>query len=303
MSFTEADAHLVKPPHSTESRERLKAIAYVTSAALMWSTAGIWVRFLHLDIWTIQCGRAMFGALSLTIYLLFAHRRRVLSTFASINLAGWIVVPINALGMMAYMQALNWTTVANVMVVYTILPFVVAALGWVWIREAVRPRTLIASAVALSGVLVMVGGSIETGRVAGDVASFVMVLSFAALVILARRYPAMSMPAHSVLSGVLCAAVAFPFAHFDTVSWRDLVILAILGSITIGIANVFYMRGVARLPAAEAGLIGLLDTVIAPVWVFFLFSEKPGDSAIVGGVVVLCAVIYQILGERRRVEA
>jgi drug/metabolite transporter (DMT)-like permease len=205
--------------------------------------------------------------------------------------------------MMAYMQALNWTTVANVMIVYTTLPFVVALLGWLWIRERVAMRTMFASAIALSGVMFMVGGSYQAGNVKGDLASFVMVLSFAALVILARRHPKMSMAAHSILSGILCAAVAWPLSDFSQVTIRDLILLAVLGSITIGVANVLYMRGVARIPAAEAGLIGLLDTVIAPLWVFMIFSERPADGAIIGGLIVLGAVIYQILGERMKAAA
>ena len=281
-------------------RSRWRGIAYVSIAALLWSTAGIWVRYLTLDIWTIQFGRALFGALSLFIYVLIVDRKDIARPFVTIPFSGYVIVPINAIGMMAYMQALNWTTVANVMIVYTTLPFVVALLGWLWIRERVAMRTMFASAVALSGVMFMVGGSFQAGNVKGDLASFVMVLSFAALVILARRHPKMSMAAHSILSGILCAALAYPFATFTHVSLREILLLAILGSITIGVANVLYMRGVARIPAAEAGLIGLLDTVIAPLWVFMIFNERPAQGAIIGGGIVLIAVIYQIVGEGKK---
>jgi drug/metabolite transporter (DMT)-like permease len=282
-------------------RSRWRGILYVSLAALLWSTAGIWVRYLTLDIWTIQCGRAFFGAFSLFIYVAVTHRTNIIEPFVTIPLAGYVIVPINTIGMMAYMQALNWTTVANVMIVYTTLPFVVALLGWLWIRERVAMRTMFASAIALSGVMFMVGGSFQAGNVKGDLASFVMVLSFAALVILARRHPKMSMPAHSILSGLLCAAAAWPLATLSSITWHDLILLAVLGSITIGVANVLYMRGVARIPAAEAGLIGLLDTVIAPFWVFMIFNERPAEGALIGGAIVLAAVVYQILGERRPV--
>ena len=283
--------------HRKARSKRWRGIAYVAVAALMWSTAGIWVRYLTLDIWTIQAGRALCGSLSLFVYLLFSERRAVASTFGTINLAGYIVVPINALGMAAYMMALNWTTVADVMIVYTTLPFVVALVGWIWMRERVKMRTMFASAIALSGVTFMVGGSYQTGTVKGDLAAFVMVLSFAGLVILSRRYPKMSMPAHSILSGLVCFAVAWPMANFSTVTLNDALLLLILGSITIGVANVLYMRGVALIPPAEAGLIGLLDTIIAPLWVFWIFNERPADGALIGGVIVLAAVVFQILGE------
>jgi drug/metabolite transporter (DMT)-like permease len=284
-------------PTASAISQRWRGIAYVAGAALMWSTAGIWVRYLSLDIWTIQSGRALCGALSLFLYLLVIHRGDVMTPFRSINGAGYLVAPINALGMAAYMQALNWTTVANVMIVYTTLPFVVALVGWLWMRERAHMRTLFASAIALSGVTFMVGGSYQTGNVKGDLASFTMVLSFALLVILSRRYPRMSMPAHSVVSGLMCFAVALPLAHFETVALKDAILLLVLGSITIGVANVMYMRGVALIPPAEAGLIGLLDTIIAPLWVFWIFNERPADGALIGGAIVLAAVIFQILGE------
>ena len=284
-------------------RQRWRGIAYVAMAALMWSTAGIWVRYLTLDIWTIQAGRAFCGSLSLFVYLLIAGGRNILAPFRSINLAGYIIAPINAIGMAAYMQALNWTTVATVMIVYTTLPFVVALVGWLWMRDRVKMRTLFASAIALSGVTFMVGGSYQSGNVKGDLAAFVMVLSFAILVMLSRRYPKLSMPAHSVISGLMCFGVMFPMANFASVTLNDAILLLILGSITVGVANVMYMRGVALIPPAEAGLIGLLDTIIAPLWVFWIFNERPADGALIGGGIVLAAVVFQILGEGRGATA
>ena len=284
-------------------RTRWRGIAYVAVAALMWSTAGIWVRYLSLDIWTIQACRAFCGSLSLFVYLLIIERKNILAPFRSINRVGYIIAPINAIGMAAYMQALNWTTVANVMIVYTTLPFVVALVGWLWMRERVNMRTMFASAIALSGVTFMVGGSYQSGNVKGDLAAFVMVLSFAVLVMLSRRYPRLSMPAHSVVSGLMCFAAAYPLAHFSSVTWQDALLLMILGSITIGVANVMYMRGVALIPPAEAGLIGLLDTIIAPLWVFWIFNERPADGALIGGGIVLAAVVFQIVGEGRGTAA
>ena len=292
--------HTTPEPSDQARRKRWKGIAYVATAALMWSTAGIWVRYLTLDIWTIQAGRAFCGALSLFVYLLFQDGQSLLRPYRTINLAGYIMVPINALGMAAYMVALHWTTVADVMIVYTTLPFVVALVGWVWMRERVKMRTMFASAIALSGVTFMVGGSYQSGTVKGDLAAFGMVVSFAALVILSRRYPKLSMPAHSVLSALLCAAIAYPMADFSMVTLKDALLLLILGSITIGVANVMYMRGVALIPPAEAGLIGLLDTIIAPLWVFWIFNERPADGALIGGCIVLAAVVYQILGDGRK---
>ncbi len=284
-------------------RTRWRGIAYVAYAALMWSTAGIWVRYLSLDIWTIQACRAFCGSLSLFVYLLIIERKNILAPFRSINRVGYIIAPINAIGMAAYMQALNWTTVANVMIVYTTLPFVVALVGWLWMRERVNMRTMFASAIALSGVTFMVGGSYQSGNVKGDLAAFVMVLSFAVLVMLSRRYPRLSMPAHSVVSGLMCFAAAYPLAHFASVTLNDALLLLILGSITIGVANVMYMRGVALIPPAEAGLIGLLDTIIAPLWVFWIFNERPADGALIGGGIVLAAVVFQIVGEGRGTAA
>ena len=148
--------------------ERFWGLALVTGAAVLWSTAGLFVRLLDLDNWTIQAWRSLFGALSLLAIILGQHGRRTPQAFRSIGWVGLAAVPISAISMFTYVAALKLTTVANVMIVYATVPFIAAAVAFVWNGERSRRRTVIASVIALVGISVMVGSSTRAGDLAGD---------------------------------------------------------------------------------------------------------------------------------------
>jgi len=111
----------------------------VATAAILWSTAGLFVRLLDLDVWTMLAWRSVFAALSLTFVVIVKNRRDTLRGVRAIGWPGLIAVPIAAISMGSYVVALKLTTVANVMVVYATVPFVAAGVAYVWIGERIGP--------------------------------------------------------------------------------------------------------------------------------------------------------------------
>jgi drug/metabolite transporter (DMT)-like permease len=189
------------------------------------------------------------------------------------------------------------------MVVYATTPFVCAAVAYLWLGETVGPRTLAACALALAGVIVMVASSTEGGHLLGNFSTFVMVVFFAAMVVMARRDPRLSMTPVNCLGGLICAAAVFPFASPASLGWEATLLLAGFGFTTLFLALLLFMIGARYLPSAEAGLISLIDVVLGPVWVWVLFSETPGRAAVIGGAIVLAAVLIHMTGELRRERA
>ena len=282
--------------------ERRKGAALVFTAALIWSLAGPLMRMLHLDIWTIQLWRGIFGAGFLLGSLAISHRGEVLRQILSLGLLDYICAAMGTIAMFSYVSALAYTSVADVVVVYATLPFISAIFGLIINGEKVGPRTLVASLIALAGMVVMVGGSSSSpNRLLGDALSLLMTVSFAMLVVLMRRNPGKSIAlinAIGALLGVLICCFLVPSLAPPVA--RDLWILAGLGIITIGAGLMIFIIGSRLIPSAEAGLIGLIEVVLSPLWVWLAFSENPGEGAIVGGVIVLAAVAWQMLGELRQ---
>lgn len=281
------------------AHERRLGIMLVVAAAILWSLAGVFTRIIALDVWTLLFWRAVFGGGLMLVYMVVEHRGRSLAVFGGIGALGWSAAGICAIAMVAYVAALKLTNVANVLVIYATTPLFAAAIAYVWTGERPSRRAIIASAVSLAGVAVMVSGSARSGRLLGDFLALVMTSFFAFSIVMARRDPSFSMTPVNVLASALCAAVCWPLSQAGLPGAQDLALVALFGFCTIGGAFVLYMAGAKRLPPAETGLIGLIDTVLGPLWVWLAFSETPGKAALIGGAVMLGAVVWYMAAEAR----
>jgi drug/metabolite transporter (DMT)-like permease len=276
--------------------DRGYGIALVTLAAVLWSTAGLFIRMLDLDIWTILGWRSAFGGAALALIALagVSARRRVASTGTPPRFGRmWFVaVFLSALSMLAYIAALKLTTVANVLAIYATVPFVAAGLALVWLGERVGRRVLTASAVAFVGVLVVAGFALTPDDVAGNALAFLMTVCFAALVVMSRRHPGMGMAEISAYASLACVAICWPLMSPTIPGAFELLILAGFGITSTALAYLLFLVGGRYIPSGEAGLIALLDVVLGPLWVWLAFGEDPGSATMLGGGLILAAVSW-----------
>jgi drug/metabolite transporter (DMT)-like permease len=281
-----------------QSGKRVRGIALVAAASVVWSTGGLFVRFLDLDLWTMQAWRALFSALSLLVVVIIDKGGQAPKAFYDMGRLGLLAAPVAAVSMICFVAALKLTTVANVMVIYATVPFVAAAVAYLWVREKIERRTLIASLGALFGIAIMAGSATRPSDLAGNALSFLMTLSFAVLLVMARRYPSMAMAPINALGALLCALFCFPLVPGVMPSASEMLVLAIFGATTTGFAYLLFLNGGRLIPSSEAGLVGLLDVPLAPLWVWLVFGEEPTFSALIGGAIALAAVIWCLWGLR-----
>ncbi|MCK6451577.1 MAG: DMT family transporter [Alphaproteobacteria bacterium] len=276
-------------------------VALVTAAAVLWSTAGLFVRYLDLDVWTMLGWRSLFAALALTLVVGVRNRWRMIRAVRAMGWPGILAVPIAAVSMGGFVVALKLTTVANVMIVYATVPFLAAGVAYAWIGERAAPRGLLASAVALAGIAVMAGAATRPQDLAGNALSLLMTLAFAIQLVMVRRFPALAMAPVNAIAAALCAVVCWPLMAAAIPSAHQLAVLALFGVTTTALAYILFLTGGRHVPSGEAGLIGLLDVVLAPLWVWLAFAEQPGRAALVGGALVLASVLWYLSGQRRRI--
>jgi drug/metabolite transporter (DMT)-like permease len=279
---------------------RLRGILLVAAGSALWSTGGLFVRMIDLDLWTLQVWRSLFAAISLFVLILLQHGRRTPANFRAMGWTGLVAIPVSALSMFAYIAAIQLTSVANVMIVYATVPLIAALIAFLWIGERAGRRTLIAAVAALAGIVLMVGTSAGGGDLAGDALALVMTVTFAVLVVAARRHPALPMAPVNALAALLCAAISVPLMHAGVPDARTLLWLALFGTTTTSVAYLLFLIGARYIPSGEAGLLGLLDTVLAPLWVWLAFAEVPATTTLLGGLVVLASVVWYLAGGLRR---
>ena len=274
-----------------DPHQRRRGRLFVALAAVAWSTAGLFQRELTVDVPTQLAGRAFFAALGLLAYIAVTERTGVLAAFRAIGRGGIAIVALLAVSSGSFLVALNHASVANVLFMQALAPIIAAALGTL-LGESVPSRTWIAMGIALGGVAVMVGGPGSASWL-GQGLSLLMAVSFAATLVITRHRHDVSMAPATCLSQFLVFAASVPFAHVADAGAQDFVLLATLGICQIGLGLILLTIGGRLIPAGEVALITLLEIVLGPLWVWAFLAERPATATLVGGLVVLTAVLVQ----------
>jgi drug/metabolite transporter (DMT)-like permease len=273
----------------------------VAAAAVCWSSGALIARLAGTGPWTTNLWRSVFGSLFLALVLGLVRRRDPLGQWRPGGGPVLAVAACMALSSTCFIFSLAHTAVANTLVLMSTGPYVAGLLGWVLLGERVAVRTWLAMGVALAGAVVMVSGSYASSRAAllGDLLAVVMACSFATATVLIRRHPEVSMAPAAVLATALNALVALPLAEPLVVTPRDLLLLAVFGIGQFGAGFLLFLGGARLIPAAQTSLIGMLETVLGPVWVWLVLSERPGSASLAGGALILGALLANALADLR----
>jgi len=289
-------------------------VLLVAGAALWWSTGGLFIRSVHTDPWTMIFWRSLFAAA--TMFLFIAIRKsgakgksgRPIAQFYDIGWPGIVMALCFCGASVSYVPAVMLTSVANTLILQSLSPFVAALLGFLTMREHVNSRTWIAMVVSFLGVYIMVARSIAGGSYLGNLLGFGIAVFFASAVVVTRyRRQVQMLPASclAALFGFLLSGCVLAFEHRQP--WplpaAELATLAAFGGLQMAGGMILFTYGARLIPAAEGALLSIIESIGAPIWVFFVFGEDPGIRAIVGGYIVLSAVtIYTALDLVRPAE-
>ena len=282
-------------PEAPEAfRERGRGRVLVAAAAVFWSLGGLMARGVATDPWTTVFWRGLFCAAFLAAVTAFRERRRTAAVFRDMGGPGLGMAACFAIASTCFILALSRTSVANVLIIQSLSPFMAGLLGWAWMGERVAGRTWTAMSVALLGSAIMVSRYAYTtpgpGSLGGDLLAFTVALAFAIATVFLRRRRQIQMLPAAALAAALTSLVTFVPAAPGTAAARDLLLLALFGAGQLGLGMILFTAGARRIPVAEASLIAVLESVLGPVWVWLALGENPGAPSLVGGLIVLAAL-------------
>jgi drug/metabolite transporter (DMT)-like permease len=278
----------------------------VACAAVCWSSGGLIARLVTTGPWTTSFWRSLFAALFLSTVLWMARRRGILAQWRDGGRPVLVVAACMASASTCFIFSLAHTSVANTVILMSTGPYVTALLAFLVLGERVAPRTWLTMAATLAGVIVMVSGSYGRGTMLGDMLAIAMSASFAAATVFVRRHPEIRMAPAAALATTLTMLIALPLADPLRASPRDLGLLALFGIGQFGAGFLLFMAGARWIPAAETSLIGMLEVVLGPLWVWLVLSERPGTASLAGGAIIVAAVLVpsavRFLAQRRAVS-
>jgi drug/metabolite transporter (DMT)-like permease len=281
----------------------LKGVLLLAGAALCWSLGGILIRLVEASDWTIVFWRSAFMAMTLLGVLAVWTRGRLAEPFRAAGWKGVLSGAFMACAFICFVLSITRTTVANTLVLTASAPFFSAIAGRFLLGERVAPRAWAAMGAAVAGIALMFLGELGPGEFVGNLLALVVALAFAGNIVVLKRAGDANMVPAVILGGLFSAAIALPLAAPLAVTGPELGILLALGAVQLGLGLTFYVFGARHLPAAEVSLMGLLETVLSPLWVWIFIAERPSDTALGGGALVILSLVALTLtgGRRTRV--
>lgn len=260
-------------------------------------------RLVHADPWTILFWRSLFACIFLFGYVAVRSKGRIVETFRQLGWPGVIVGVCFAIGSTCFINAIAYTTVANVLFMQALAPFLAGLLAWLLMRERIAGRTILAMLAALLGIGIMIYHSIAAGHGIGDLLAILMATALAGAIVTMRRHHDISMAPAACLATGLAAVWSFLPATPDSVPSGDYIYLVLFGVVQMGLGLILFTAGTRLIPAAESALMTVLESVLAPFWVWLVLAENPGFATIIGGGIALAALVINTIVDWRGTRA
>lgn len=286
------------------SQSSLRGVAIMVAAGVSWSTSGLFVRALEgTGPWEMVFWRSVGMVAFLGAYMLWRYRRDASAKVAALGIGGVTAAALLASTFFFFLYAVSATTVATALFLMSTSPFWAAIVARLVLGEPLAARTLAAIAACIVGVAIMVGDALEFGSVLGPLSALCVSIAFGFQVTVVRMLGGRVDMVPSVLvAGLISAPLALLLAWPLQSGLHDILVLLAMGVIQLGCGCLFMTIATRHLAAADVGLIGLLETILGPLWVWIFFAERPSDATLTGGAIILAALVAnEVVGLRRRV--
>ena len=296
-------AHASPRHHRSPTADFRLGILLVAGSALAWSFGGTIARFIHVaDSWTVVFWRALFASTFLLVFMLWRDGpKATVAMFRNMGWAGLGVAFCFGVASSCFVVALQYTTVANILLTQAAAPLFAALLAWMVFGARVNLATWLAIAAVIIGVAIMVSASFS-GEVSplGDGLALVITVLFSAAIVITRHHPEVRMMPAVCLGTAMAMVAAFLLSGPLAVSLPDLCWLFLFGAVNLGAGLAMFVTGARLVPAALAALVSTLEPVLGPIWVWLIHGEVPGGRTIIGGAIVFVALFTHILNDWRR---
>jgi len=291
---------------SLKNQTSVSPLLLVVGAAVLWSTGGLFIKAIQLSAFELSFGRSLLAAITIAI---FTRREgfgiNKISAVTSILYAALIIL---------FVLATKLTTAANAIFLQYTAPVYVLLLEPVFYKEKFRGRDFITVALCLGGMTLFFVGKLRPQDISGNLLALASGVAFALFVLLMRHSKArdVNRASSAIYGNLIAVAICTPWflgAAKRGISATDFACIAYLGIVQIGFAYLLFTLAMARgVRSLDAGIIGYIEPVLNPVWVFLFIGERPSGWAMIGGLIIVTSVIFHTLIEirakrRRRVAA
>ena len=254
--------------------------------------------FEGANLWQILFWRSVFFSIVVLFFLLLNYKKNIFNSIYKIGLPGFFGAIVLSCGYAGYVFAMYNTTVANANFIIQTQTIFLAIFGYIFLKEKISILTITSIILAFSGIFLMLGGSLNSGQMIGNIAAFIMPISFAVLILTVRKYPNVDMIPLQLIAGIGAIILGYLFSSQIIVSLHDIFLGFIAGFFQVGLGFIFITIGAKTTPSALVGIIMLTEAILGPLWAWLFINETPPLVVLAGGSIVLIAVVLQFFNRK-----
>ncbi len=249
--------------------------------------------FEGATLWQILFWRSLFFIMVVFIFLLISYKKKIFRAFYNSGIPGIFGGIILSSGFCGYVFAMYNTTVANTNFIIQTQTIFLAIFGYFFLKEKIPKITLVSIFLAISGIILMVGSDLEPGQMSGNLAAFIMPVSFAILILIIRKYPNVDMVPLQLYAGITAMIIGYIIAGKINISAHDIFLGFLAGFFQLGFGFILITIGARSTPSAMVGIIMLTEAVLGPFWAWLFINENSSFMVLIGGTIVIIAVLLQ----------
>ena len=279
------------------NNETLGALALIFAGVFL-SFGGVIIRFMESSsAWQITGYRSITFSLAILLYILIKYKKDTPHAFKKIGHSGILIALILGFSNTCFVWGMSTTTVSNAVFIMSTGPLFAAICSYFFLKRKIGKKTFIAIAGSMFGITIMFSGGMESSNYIGNIIILGVPIGFAfQLTILNYNSHIDFMPA-TFLGGVFSSLIGFIFMANLDISTHDLLLCLFMGAFQVGIGFMLITIGSRYIPPHRAALFLLMEPVLAPIWAFLGVGEIPGQTEMLGGLIVLSFVSYKIIDQ------
>ena len=284
------------------NNETLGALALIFAGVFL-SFGGVIIRFMESSsAWQITGYRSITFSLAILLYIIIKYKKDTPHAFKKIGHSGILIALILGCSNTCFVWGMSTTTVSNAVFIMSTGPLFAAICSYFFLKRKIGKKTFIAIAGSMFGITIMFSGGMESSNYIGNIIILGVPIGFAfQLTILNYNSHIDFMPA-TFLGGVFSSLIGFIFMANLDISTHDLLLCLFMGAFQVGIGFMLITIGSRYIPPHRAALFLLMEPVLAPIWAFLGVGEIPGQTEMLGGLIVLGFVSYKIIDQFKNKE-
>ena len=272
-----------------------KGLALTSLGVLIKSLESLFIKFTSISSFLFSFYMGIFMFISMASTLLFKEKNFVKNAIKSSYVVLIVCAILMAVSNILFISAVKTTTVANVVIIFSTAALFSALFAYLFYKEKITKNIIIASFFMFVGLYIIFNDQLDIGSSEGNIYALLCTALFSIFFVLLSRYKEMDRVVLTALSGVALSVIAFFFCDDLAIDFKTLLIIMAMGLIISPFSRVLIGNGAIYISASEVSLLMIIETIMAPIWVWLFLNEIPSSYTFIGGSIIISTLIVNSL--------